>query len=222
MRMLAVFEKGSRIRHIGHLDLMRAMQRALRRSGLPIAYSKGFNPHVLVTFASALSAGASGLRELMDVTLEQAVEPETFLQRMNQALPPELQISEAKPLDDHHPALMASVRAAGYRLQIMEDAWQKLQGAEAGFLTQETIPAVRKTKSGLKECDIKPLIHSLRIQGDTIEACLALSESDTCKPDMLMSALCTWVQIPVPRWLTVRTQLFGVDQQGNLAPLEEL
>ncbi len=51
MRAIAVFEKGERLRHIGHLDLMRAMQRALRRSGLPVAYSKGFSPHVIVSFA---------------------------------------------------------------------------------------------------------------------------------------------------------------------------
>ena len=52
---MAVFEKGIRLRHIGHLDIQRAMMRALRRSGLPVAYSNGYNPHILLTFASALS-----------------------------------------------------------------------------------------------------------------------------------------------------------------------
>ena len=67
MRMLAVFEKGERIRHIGHLDIQRSVQRGLRRSGLPVAYSNGFNPHILITFASALSTGACGKREIMNV-----------------------------------------------------------------------------------------------------------------------------------------------------------
>ena len=58
--MMAVFEKSPRLRHIGHLDIQRAVQRALRRSGLPVSYSKGFNPHILLTFASALSTGYSG------------------------------------------------------------------------------------------------------------------------------------------------------------------
>ena len=53
MRMLAVFEKSERIRHIGHLDIQRSVQRGLRRSGLPVAYSNGFNPHILISFASA-------------------------------------------------------------------------------------------------------------------------------------------------------------------------
>ena len=118
MRMIAVFEKGQRLRFVGHLDLMRTMQRALRRSGLPIGYSKGFNPHVLVTFASALSVGAVGKRELMDVTLDEDVSGEEFLLAMNKALPPEMQLQEARPVDDRHPALMASMQAAAYRLEL--------------------------------------------------------------------------------------------------------
>ena len=50
--MMAVFEKSERLRHIGHLDIQRAVMRALRRSGLSVSYSKGFNPHILLTFAS--------------------------------------------------------------------------------------------------------------------------------------------------------------------------
>ena len=112
MRMLAVFEKGERIRHIGHLDIQRSVQRGLRRSGLPVAYSNGFNPHILITFASALSTGACGKREIMDVTMAEEVSPEEFLEKMNQAMPPEMRLSEARALDQKHPALMASLRAA--------------------------------------------------------------------------------------------------------------
>ena len=66
--MMVVFEKGETLRYIGHLDLMRAMQRALRRSGLPIRYSNGFNPHIRLSFAAPLSVGVVGLRELMEDT----------------------------------------------------------------------------------------------------------------------------------------------------------
>ena len=70
MKAWITFEKKPRLRHIGHLDLMRAMQRALRRSGLPIAYSNGFNPHIVMSFASALSSGIPGDAELLDVSLK--------------------------------------------------------------------------------------------------------------------------------------------------------
>ena len=70
MRMLLQFQKGDIVRHLGLLDLQRTMQRALRRSGLPIAYSNGFNPHIVMSFASALSSGIPGDAELLDVSLK--------------------------------------------------------------------------------------------------------------------------------------------------------
>ena len=70
--MMVVFEEGEALRHIGHLDLMRTMQRALRRSNLPIKYSNGFNPHIRLSFAAPLSVGVIGLRELMEVPLRTA------------------------------------------------------------------------------------------------------------------------------------------------------
>ena len=89
--MIAVFEKSERLRHIGHLDIQRAVMRALRRSGLSVSYSKGFNPHILLTFASALSTGAAGRKEIMDVQLDREVTPEEFVAAMNGAMPPDMQ-----------------------------------------------------------------------------------------------------------------------------------
>ena len=99
---MAVFEKSERLRHIGHLDIQRAVMRALRRSGLPVSYSNGFNPHILLTFASALSTGAAGRKEIMDVQLEREVSPEEFVSAMNGAMPPDMQLSFAKIIDDKH------------------------------------------------------------------------------------------------------------------------
>ena len=78
MKMLVVFQKTAWLRHVGHLDLMRAMQRALRRSGVPIAFSKGFNPHLLLTFAAPLSVGMAGEREVMEVPLSGEISEEEF------------------------------------------------------------------------------------------------------------------------------------------------
>lgn len=223
LRMMAVFEKCERLRHIGHLDIQRAMQRALRRSGLPVSYSKGYNPHILVTFASALSTGASGKRELMDVTLDQDVAPEAFLQAMNRALPPDMQLQSARVLDDRHPALMSQVVAADYTIRIMEEgAAEKLTACIEGFLQQESIPALRKTKSGERECDIRPLIHSLAAEGDCLRTVVTLTERESCKPDMLVKAMCSFAGVEVPRVMVVRNGLLGQDAAGNLIPLETL
>ena len=221
--MMAVFGKGERLRHIGHLDIQRAMQRALRRSGMPVSYSQGFNPHILVTFASALSTGAAGRRELMDVTLDKEVAPEEFVSAMNAALPPDMQLVSARAMDAKHPALMSMLKAADYTIRLLdEEAARKCLAAIPAFLEQESIMAMRKTKRGLNECDIRPLIHELREEDGAIRAVLTLTEASACKPDMLITALCSFAGCEVPRAMVVRNGLMGEDAEGMLLPLEAL
>ena len=224
MRMLAVFEKSERIRHIGHLDIQRSVQRGLRRSGLPVAYSKGFNPHILVTFASALSTGACGKREIMDVTMEEEVSEAVFLEKMNRAMPQEMQLCEARAVDQKHPALMASLQAARYDLLIRDRVQaEKLTGAIPGMMARETVTAMRKTKTALKECDIKPLIYELTAEGQHIFATLVLTEREACKPGMLIEALSREAGLESEvRMLITRTGLYGKNAEGSLIPLEQM
>ena len=226
MRMLGVFLKGERVRHIGHLDIQRAVQRGLRRSGLPVAYSNGFNPHILVTFASALSTGACGKREIMDVKMAEDVDEKEFMERMNRSMPPELGIISARRLDDKHPALMASLQAAEYEILIRDAAQaERLTAAMGPMMEQERIPAIRKTKSGLKETDIRKLIYALHSEGKKVFATLALTEKEACKPAMLMEGLKRAAGIAEEenvRLLVTRTQLLGKDEEGRLVPLEML
>ncbi len=224
MRMIAVFEKGERIRHIGHLDIQRAVQRGLRRSNLPVAYSSGFNPHILVSFASALSTGACGKREIMDVGLAGQVTEREFMERMNRAMPPEMQISEARCVEDRHPAMMALLTAASYDLLVYDSRQaERLKQAIPAMMGRDTVPALRKTKTGLKECDIRPLIYQLEAEGNTIRTVLALTEKEACKPNMLISALKEEAGLQEDvRILMVRTQLYGTGSAGELLPLEKM
>ena len=224
MRMLAVFEKGERIRHIGHLDIQRSVQRGLRRSGLPVAYSQGFNPHILITFASALSTGACGKREIMDVTMAEEVDEKEFLTRMNRAMPPEMQLKEARAVDSKHPSLMGMVRAAVYDLAIRdEETGRMLIAAIPAMMEKERIPAMRKTKTKLTEVDIKPLILDISGEGNHIRATLILNERESCKPQMRLDALKETAGITEEvRMLVTRESLLGEDENGALTPLEKL
>ena len=85
--MIAEFEKLGRMSWFSHLDLQSTMQRALRRADLPVRYSQGFNPHVNLAFATALSVGAQSRCELMDVELEEAADPAAFAQRLHLRFP---------------------------------------------------------------------------------------------------------------------------------------
>jgi radical SAM-linked protein len=224
--MLGVFEKSERIRHIGHLDIQRSVQRGLRRSNLPVAYSNGFNPHILITFASALSTGACGRREIMDVTMAEDVSENEFLERMNKAMPPELHLIEARALDQKHPSLMGMLRAARYDLKIYDAAEaEQLIGAIPAMMQREQVFAMRKTKTAVKQTDIRPLIYTLCGIGNHIDTTLALTETETCKPGMLMEALKHEAGFPADeeiRMLITRTLLLGENEEGILTPLEQL
>ena len=219
MKMLVVFEKHPRIRHIGHLDLMRAMQRALRRSGLHVKFSQGFNPHLLITFAAPLSVGMPGRREIMEIPLAAETDEKEFLEKLNAALPPELNCLSARRVEDKHPASMASLYAAEYEIQVAPEG-TALCDAVPSFMAQETIMALRKTKSGEKLIDIKPLIYKLEVISPSVIRCtLALSEAATCKCDLLLDALCAHAGLEArPHTLCTRLQMFGKD----LIPLELL
>ena len=113
--MILQFQKGDIVRHLGLLDLQRTMQRALRRSGLPIAYSKGFSPHIVMSFASALSSGIPGDAELLDVGLTDETTEEACLTAMNRVLPPSLAVSRVRLVDDRYPKLGAALQQAQER-----------------------------------------------------------------------------------------------------------
>ena len=223
MRLWAEFEKGPRLRHIGHLDLMRAMQRALRRSGTPVDYSKGYNPHILLSFASALSVGASGEHELMEVTLLEDESPEVFQQQMNQALPEDLMIRNSGILPEGSAPLMARVVAAQWSIYIFDQAQRtKLLQVIPEWEHQEWIPGFRKTKSGMKECNLKPLILDLSIlQDETISMILSQEEGSTCKPSMVLESLKEACDLEeMPRMEIRRNHLLTRNSLHELIPLE--
>ena len=89
--------------------------------------------------------------------------------------------------------------------------------------SRETIPAMRKTKTALKECDIKPLIYDLKGEGNHLYATLVLTEREACKPGMLTEAMCREAGITDEvRVLICREALLGENEQGMLVPLEIL
>ncbi len=220
MKMLAVFEKGRRLRLIGHLDLMRAMQRALRRSGLPIRYSQGFNPHILLTFAAPLNLGCAGLREVMEVPVEGEVSPEEFKARLNAVLPPDLRILECRAVEDAHKSPMALLRAARYSA-VPEDGTDAIAPFIDPFLARETIPAVKKTKSGEKEVDLKPMIHELCCRDGALYATLDLCEKSSCKMELLLERLYAFAGLQMPHFSLSRVMLLG-EQGEAFVPLEEM
>ena len=224
MRMLLEFRKGDTIRYLGLLDLQRTMQRALRRSGLPIAYSNGFNPHIVMAFASALSSGIPGDAELLDVTLAAETDEETCLAAMRRALPPDLAPVRVRLVDDHFPKPGRLLKRAGYRFTMKDAAGDALLGAIEGFLSQGSIMALRKSKTQEVMVDIRPMIHFLAgvqtPEERRIEAVVSFTEEATLKPDLLMGSLAGYAGIEVPPYRVRRTGLYTVEH-GRQVPVIE-
>ena len=222
MRAMIRFGKQPRLRFISHLDLQRFFQRALNRTGLPVAYTQGFNPHAIMSFGSALALGWTSEYEILDVKLSVPMGRKRTEEAMRQALPEDLPVLEVRMVDDRHPAPMAMVRASDYEIALSgENAGAVLDAVDA-FLASEEVMAVRKTKSGEKEIDIRPLAITLERAGDVLLARLKLTETDTLKPDLLVSSLAKLAGVEPPEARIHRKCLLGEDESGALRPLMEL
>lgn len=224
--MLMQFMKGDIVRHLGLLDLQRTMQRALRRSGLPVSYSKGFNPHIVMSFASALSSGIPGDAELLDVSLCGEVTEEECLTAMNHVLPPSLQVSRVRLVDDRFPKPSASLRHAEYKITLFGGDAEKIADDVSAFLAQEEIMALRKTKKSETMVNIRPMIHELSViesadDGQIVmRARVSFIETATLKPDLLLQSLCEHADAQLPRHEIRRTRLLGLIDDQPIALID--
>ena len=130
-RILFRFTKGAPVRYVGHLDLMRVFDRAFRRAGFPVAYSQGFNPRPRMSFASALTLGATSAGELCQCDLAGDLTPEQLeaaATKLREQLPTGIEIREvwAIPLEKRNPYIQ--VTAAEYELTLVgEEAGRRMQ-----------------------------------------------------------------------------------------------
>ena len=99
-RIHITFATADTVKYVGHLDMHRAWERAIRRAGLPSAYTQGFNPQARLQLAAALPVGFTGQGEVADVFLNEALDPAEFLNRLAAALPPGIRPLHAEPVAD--------------------------------------------------------------------------------------------------------------------------
>ena len=159
-RLRLTYSKKEDARYIGHLDEARFWERVFRRVDLPLAYTHGFHPQARIQFAAALPVGVAGANELLDIWLEERVEPETWIAPITRNLPPGFAIQSLIEIPLKLPAMQASLRKAFYLV-----CWEDVPGAElrAGaqkLLAEEEIlrPHFKKPN---KTYNIRPRILSI-------------------------------------------------------------
>ena len=192
----ATFEKRRRAKYISHLDLMRCMQRAFKRAGVPIWYTEGFNPHAYLMFPLALSLGCESGCECMDFRIDGEMSMQEAMERLNRVLPPDLQIlSVAEPVHKH-----TDITAADYAVTIdcAEDtAAEALRQSWDTFFAQPEILVEKKTKRGTAQVDLKSQAQLLG--ADTLENAVRLhlrmpaGTSVNVNPSLLTDAFLAWL-----------------------------
>ena len=222
MRALIRFGKQPRLRFISHLDMQRFFQRAVNRTGLPIAYSQGFNPHPVMSFGSALALGWTSEYEVIDIKLSAPMGRKRTEDAIRAALPADLPVLEVRMIDDRHAAPMALVKMSDYRVTLEGDTAAAVVEQIPAFLERDTVMAVKKTKSGEKSINARPLVISLAAIEDGFNARLMLTERESIKPELLIGLLADMAGVAPPQARIHRVALLGEDADGDLRPLMEL
>lgn len=189
------FSKMGRAKYTSHLDLMRLMTRALRRTKLPCWYTQGFNPHLYMTFALPIALGMEGRCESVDLRLTEYVPFDEIVARMNAALPPDIRaIRAAAPRLEP-----ASIAWADYTVRLAYADPAAIRDKLSGFLAQPTIEVVKRTKKVEKTIDIKPLTGVLNAQVQDGELVLWLRSaagiSLNISPLLLLGAFDEWTGV---------------------------
>ncbi len=185
-RLRIVFSKDGPLRFIGHLDLAKTWERVLRRAGVPLVYSQGFNPQPKMQIAATLPLGVSSACELLDIWVKEPVSPEALVEQLNAVSPAGLATLRAETVPLKTPALQTQTIAADYRIVTDEVDEAELRRRVDDLLAQERLDRERRGKS----YDLRPLIFQLEVtEANELRARLALGEQGTARPDELLLAL---------------------------------
>lgn len=155
------------MKFIGHLDMMRYFQKAMRRANVDIRYSEGFSPHQIMSFAAPLGVGITSQGEYVDIEVLSTDSSAQMIQRLNRVMAEGVEILSYRLLPDSAAAAMSLVAAADYTIRFREGYepldWDSFASGWEEFLKQEQILVMKKTKKGERETDIRPWIYHLEV-----------------------------------------------------------
>ena len=227
------FSKHGVMRFIGHLDIMRYFQKVFRRAEIDIAYSGGFSPHQIMSFAQPLGVGLESDGEYMDVELSSMVSSADIVNRMNEQMADGMEVLSAKVLPEKCGNAMASIAAAGYYVDF-RDGFVPPKGWEEiikEFMVQKQILVKKQTKKQELEIDLKPAIYDFRVSSYNEKDCLYLmvnaSSSGNIKPSMVMQAIFDMLELPFDDFnlLVTREDTYmnlGTEEKPEFAPLDAI
>ena len=212
-RLRLTFTRDDEARYLSHLDVMRMWERALKRAGLPIAYSEGFSPRPRIAVAAPIAVGVTSQAELIELLTVERLPLRRVLDEVPSQLPQGFRLLDVQEVARGHPSLQSMVRAASYEVEVTDvrtaDAWRS---GIANLLDRSEIPWHHMRGDERREYDLRPLILDITLpneaaSGGTGSALLAMrlrnDGSGSGRPEQV--ALALGVQDPPLR--IHRTQL---------------
>lgn len=213
------FTKSGSAKFIGHLDLLRYFQKAFKRANLDLAYTQGYNPRQITTFASPLGVGLTSEGEYLDLTLNSSDSPELMIERINKVMANNIQVIGYTILPDNSKNAMSVVAAADYIVSLIDGydfiAIDQFQDKFKEFYKQEHIKIIKKTKKSEREIDLKPLIYKFGFSeedfynkdknnkfhrdfyenGLCVYLQLATGSVNNIKPELVMKTFCDYIDV---------------------------
>jgi radical SAM-linked protein len=163
-RLRLRYAKRGKLRFTSHRDIARAFERALRRAGVPMAYSHGFSPHPRVSWVGAAPTGAASEAEYVEIQVVAEVDPAALRTALDAALPPGIDVLEAVVAKGG--SLPERIDASRWRLEVPGVGKATLTPAVAALLAAEKIEVERLTKDGPRIMDVRPAIVALIVEPD--------------------------------------------------------
>lgn len=228
MKIRIKFQKYGAMKFIGHLDIMRYFQKAIRRADIDIAYSGGFSPHQIMSFAAPLGVGLTSDGEYLDIEVNSSPSSQESVEALNRVGVDGIKVVSYRMLGEKAPNAMSIVAAADYAVTFRDgkapENWQKRL---LEFYAQPSILITKKTKKSERKLDLKPLIYQLLVEQETIQMRLCTGSVDNIKPELVLEAFYRSLDLEMPEFalLIHRREIYadiGNEGEHQFVPLEDL
>lgn len=214
------FEKSGYIKYTSHLDMMRLFKRIIRKTGIKLAYSQGFNPHPKMSLALPLALGYTGKNEILEIETTEEYDTVCIAQMLNDSMPEGIKILAVgtieRPEENQRNRTIASqVYAADYMIEVPLGSaeFSDISACAKRFSEQPSIitQKIQKKTGKPVETDIKPLINSISAEIDNgkiiITVNIAQGSQATLSPELLLTEFCKFINLKFDRSEVEMTRL---------------
>lgn len=217
------FAKHGNVKYIGHLDMMRYFQKCMRKAGVPIAYSTGFSPHQIMSFAQPLGVGMETDGDYLDIEMTEYPGRDELIDALNSVMVPGVSILDAVRLEDNAKNAMASVFAASYRVTMLDgSAFPKaVYSAFDEFIAQSEILYTKETKKSTIVVNLKEHIFECAMDEYSLTCLVDASSAGNIKSTQILEKLYEYTATEYnPLLLLVnRVDTYMQSADGKIVPL---